>query len=72
MATQPGDCIFIVTGHGVPVIARPRGTATDNATGEKVVLWKMIGEAFVSGMMEGEMLNLQCKEQKFEEPIYFT
>ncbi|CZR58555.1 uncharacterized protein PAC_08447 [Phialocephala subalpina] len=50
IATQPGDCILIVQGHGVPVFTRPSGITTDNATSEKVVEWHMIGEAAFKDM----------------------
>ncbi|GES64995.1 heterokaryon incompatibility protein [Aspergillus terreus] len=54
-AAQPGDCILIIMNHAVPIVARP---AEIRARRDRpVVAWRIIGECFVDGMMEGEMLR---------------
>jgi hypothetical protein len=47
--TQPGDVVIILEGHGIPVIARKLSTGAHG--------WNIIGEAFVNGMMDGEMMK---------------
>lgn len=46
-AIQPGDRLFILMGYDSPVILRPHGTA-----------YKLIGDAYIHGIMEGEALQL--------------
>jgi hypothetical protein len=50
MMTQPGDAVVVLIGHGRPVIAR-------KVEGRGGRAWHLIGEAFVSGMMEWEMMD---------------
>ncbi|KAL5366451.1 heterokaryon incompatibility protein-domain-containing protein [Aspergillus floccosus] len=56
-AAQPGDCILIIMNHGVPIVARPAQIRTHRHRDIPVVAWRIIGECFVDGMMEGEMLR---------------
>ncbi|GKT51302.1 heterokaryon incompatibility protein 6, OR allele [Colletotrichum spaethianum] len=51
--TQPGDAVMVLIGHGRPVIAR----RVKDDFGEDTPLWRLIGEAFVNGMMEWEMMD---------------
>ncbi|KZL77730.1 heterokaryon incompatibility protein [Colletotrichum tofieldiae] len=51
--TQPGDAVMVLIGHGRPVIAR----RFKDELGEDTPLWGLIGEAFVNGMMEWEMMD---------------
>jgi hypothetical protein len=69
IATQPGDCILIITGHGVPVVARAARPRTDNLDGPGDILWHLIGECFVDGVMEGEMMESDMNSG--QEPLHF-
>jgi hypothetical protein len=58
--TQPGDAIIIIIGHGRPVVARQVNRANDpsaNGAGDGHPVWHLIGEVFVDGMMEWEMMD---------------
>ncbi|KAI4949260.1 hypothetical protein J4E91_005724 [Alternaria rosae] len=69
--TQPGDCIMILIGHGVPVLARPCGLGHEPG-GREVVAWKLLGECFVDGMMEEEMMKRDIWSWRKElEPLHF-
>ncbi|KAF9893218.1 hypothetical protein FE257_011641 [Aspergillus nanangensis] len=62
-ATQPGDCILILLNHGVPVIARPVGVSftgvwTTRPRNSPVLAWRMIGECYVGGMMNAQMMPI--------------
>jgi hypothetical protein len=41
---QPGDCIVLLMGVSVPVVLRPSGQR-----------WKLMGESYVEGIMNGEL-----------------
>ena len=67
LLTQPGDAIMIIIGHSRPVVARRRRDIT------QAVAWRLIGEVFVDGMMESEMMERHCfSGEKEVEPIYFV
>jgi hypothetical protein len=69
--TQPGDCILILIGHGIPVLARPLGLI-QGPGGREVVAWKLLGECFLDGMMEEEMMKRDIWSQRKElEPLHF-
>jgi len=55
--TQPGDIICILFGVHVPFVLRPFSEST----------YKLVGEAFVYGVMDGEIV-----EQKAREKLVFT
>jgi hypothetical protein len=68
---QPGDCVIILIGHGVPVVARPLALGQDH-TGRDMVAWKLLGECFVDGMMEEEMMKRDIWSLRKEvEPLHF-
>lgn len=68
---QPGDCVIILIGHGVPVLARPLSLGHEPG-GREVVAWKLLGECFVDGMMEEEMMKRDIWSQRKElEPLHF-
>lgn len=68
---QPGDCLLILIGHGVPVLARPWVLGHEPG-GREVVVWKMLGECFVDGMMEEEMMKRDIWSYRKElEPLHF-
>ncbi|OBR14874.1 Heterokaryon incompatibility protein [Colletotrichum higginsianum IMI 349063] len=50
---QPGDAVMVLIGHGRPVVAR----RLKDESGGHTPLWRLIGEAFVGGMMEWEMMD---------------
>ena len=50
--TRPGDAVILVVGHGKPLIARKV------ATQEGQDFWYLIGEAYVQGMMNSELMKL--------------
>ncbi|KAK0625158.1 heterokaryon incompatibility protein-domain-containing protein [Bombardia bombarda] len=50
-ATQPGDIVAVLFGGVVPFILRP---VNDGPEGES---WKLIGECFVPGLMQGEAVE---------------
>lgn len=56
-ATQPGDCIIVIMNHGIPVVARPVGIMKRSEMHLPVITWRIVGECFVDGMMEGEMVR---------------
>ncbi|KAH6701962.1 hypothetical protein BKA61DRAFT_619977 [Leptodontidium sp. MPI-SDFR-AT-0119] len=54
--TQVGDQIFLLKGGSVPVVLRQKG---DN--------WEVIGEAYVHGVMRGELWDeSRCKPMWLE------
>ena len=55
---QPGDLICIFYGCSVPVILRLQ-------TSSEGIVYELIGESFVLGMMDGEALELDLPDQNF-------
>jgi hypothetical protein len=68
-AAQPGDCILIIMNHGVPIVARPAEIRTRRD--RPVVAWQIIGECFVDGMMEGEMLRKHIDGSRLPDYLVF-
>ncbi|KAL4892527.1 heterokaryon incompatibility protein-domain-containing protein [Aspergillus ambiguus] len=70
-AAQPGDYVLIIMNHGVPIVARPAGIRRHPDRDLPVVAWRIIGECFVHGMMEGEMVRKRVREGP-RTPDYLT
>lgn len=65
-ATDIGDHVCIVYGCSVPVILRRVIEGNDEG------LWELIGEAYVYGAMDGEMIrSAEPKELRARERYFF-
>lgn len=53
---KPGDLLAVVRGASVPYVFRPRGEGLDE--------WQLIGEAYVDGLMDGEVISAGTVEPK--------
>ncbi|KAL3423635.1 heterokaryon incompatibility protein [Phlyctema vagabunda] len=72
IATQPGDSIIILIGHGIPIVARPAG-AVNLPSGQEHPAWTIMGECFVDGMMMGEMMTRDIfSGRKMVKPLFFV
>ncbi|KAH7087516.1 heterokaryon incompatibility protein [Paraphoma chrysanthemicola] len=59
--TRPGDAVIVIKGHGKPVIARKDRTIDGQD------FWYLIGEAYISGMMQAEKLPLDTNDWNYLE-----
>ena len=62
--TQKGDVVAILYGCSVPVILRQISD-----TKNQEVEYKMIGECYIDGMMDGQALDLKDEKGLFEETL---
>ena len=56
--TKKGDVVCVLYGGQTPFILRP----SDSRPG----MFRLIGDGYVHGLMQGEAMNMDLKEQKFE------
>ncbi len=61
--TRPGDAVIALVGYGKPVIARKAKTVGIQE------YWNVVGEAYVQGMMDAEMMPLSVKMRHGEETL---
>ncbi|KAK3906164.1 HET-domain-containing protein [Staphylotrichum tortipilum] len=61
--TRPGDAVISIVGHGKPVIARKARTVGIQE------YWNVVGEAYIQGMMDAEMMPLSVKLWHGEETL---
>ncbi|KAK6081039.1 heterokaryon incompatibility protein [Seiridium cupressi] len=54
----PGDRVFIMRGGSAPLVLRKSGTE-----------WNMVGEAYISGLMDGEAVDLALQEKMVQKKI---
>lgn len=52
---QPGDDVFILKGGAVPFVLRPVGIPSSGGTDEQT--YRLIGDAYIRGIMYGEALS---------------
>jgi hypothetical protein len=53
--TEPGDVVFVLYGCSVPVVLRRRGSGGE--------VRSFVGEAFVAGIMDGEVVQAQAEAE---------
>ncbi|KAK5660007.1 hypothetical protein OQA88_13475 [Cercophora sp. LCS_1] len=56
--SQPGDCIFLIFGSGVPYTLRAESCGKGNQR------YQLVGESYVHGIMDGEALNSPEEERE--------
>lgn len=61
LMTEPGDSVCIIAGCTVPVVLRKTELWTDGG-------WALVGECYIDGLMEGEIINEMEKSGHFVEP----
>lgn len=54
---QPGDDVFILKGGAVPFVLRPVGIPSSGGTDEQT--YRLIGDAYIRGIMYGEALSFE-------------
>lgn len=59
--TEPGDAVCIIAGCTVPVVLRKTEQWTDRG-------WFLIGECYIDGLMEGELIKDMEENGRFVEP----
>ena len=67
LATQPGDRITILFGGDVPFLLRkdPDGDMLDNTAGGSSACWKLIGDCYIHGIMDGEIMDTQESQTRY-------
>ena len=65
LATLPGDRITILSGGDVPFLLREDldGNTIDDASAGKGLCWKLVGDCYVHGIMDGEAMDLHEEHQ---------
>lgn len=71
-STQPGDGVFIIAGHRVPVIAKivVLSDADRGRVPYEYHKLKLKGEAYIEGMMEGEMFD-RINDDNIEPLVFY-
>jgi hypothetical protein len=60
LLTRPGDVACVLTGVDVPLVLRPHGEAG---------LFKLLGESYIHGAMEGQVKGMIERKQAFEQTV---